>query len=97
MSADGWIARWGRLWLAFPSVSAQLFVPAFPLDWKNSGLILLRWVGDPSTRGHAYSLDIVSTGSNSPLLYILANVLKLIKKKNFYHLLIKQLCDITFK
>jgi hypothetical protein len=33
--------------MAFPSVSAPLFVPAFPLDRNNSGLIFLRWVGGP--------------------------------------------------
>jgi hypothetical protein len=33
--------------MAFPSVSAPLFVPAFPFDRKNSGLIFLRWVGGP--------------------------------------------------
>jgi hypothetical protein len=30
--------RWGSLWMAFLSVSASLFVPAFPLDRSNSGL-----------------------------------------------------------
>jgi len=33
--------------MAFPSVSAPLFVPAFPLDRNNSELIFLRWVGGP--------------------------------------------------
>jgi hypothetical protein len=33
--------------MAFPSVSAPLFVPPFPLDRNNSMLIFLRWVGDP--------------------------------------------------
>jgi len=28
----------GSLWMAFPSVSAPLFVPIFPLDRNNSGL-----------------------------------------------------------
>jgi hypothetical protein len=40
-----WVPRWGSLWMAFPSVSASLFVPAFPLDRSNSVLIFLRWVG----------------------------------------------------
>jgi hypothetical protein len=31
----------------FPSVSALLFVPAFPFESWNSRLIFLRWVGDP--------------------------------------------------
>jgi hypothetical protein len=43
----GWIRRWGSLWMAFPSVSALVFVPAFPIDRSNSGLIFLRWVGGP--------------------------------------------------
>ena len=34
----GWIPRWGSFWMAFPSVSAPQFVPAFPLDRTNSGL-----------------------------------------------------------
>jgi hypothetical protein len=34
-----WIPRWGSLWMAFPSVSALLFVPVFPFDRSNSGLI----------------------------------------------------------
>jgi hypothetical protein len=33
--------------MAFPSVSATLFVPAFPFDGWNSGLIFLKWVVDP--------------------------------------------------
>ena len=37
-----WIPRWGGLWMAFPSVSVPLFVPAFPFDRRNYGLILLR-------------------------------------------------------
>jgi hypothetical protein len=41
----GWIPRWGSLCMAFPSVSAPLFVPAFPLDRRNSDLIVLRWEG----------------------------------------------------
>ena len=58
-----WIPRWGSLWMAFPSLSALLFVPAFPFDRRNSGFIFLRWVCDPhaSTRSHAYPLDIAST------------------------------------
>jgi hypothetical protein len=30
----GCIPRWNRFWIAFPSVSALLFVPEFPLDRK---------------------------------------------------------------
>jgi hypothetical protein len=34
-----WIPKWGILCMAFPSVSCALFVPIFPLDRNNSGLI----------------------------------------------------------
>ena len=43
----GLIPRWFSLWMAFPSVSAPLFVPEFSLDRNNSGLIFLRWVAGP--------------------------------------------------
>jgi len=33
--------------MAFPSVSAPLFVAAFLFERRNSGLIFLRWVGVP--------------------------------------------------
>jgi hypothetical protein len=63
--------------MAFPSVSAPLFVPVFPLDGSNSGLKFWRWVGGPISQpgGHAYPLDMVSTGSPSPLWGISANVI----------------------
>ena len=38
---------WNSLWMAFSSVSAPLYDPAFPLDKNNSVLIFLRWVGGP--------------------------------------------------
>ena len=38
----GWIPRWGPLWVAYPSVSALLFVPAFSLD--RSILTKSHWV-----------------------------------------------------
>jgi hypothetical protein len=41
----GWIPRWDSLWMVFPSVSAPLFVPVFPLDRSNSALKFWRWVG----------------------------------------------------
>ena len=40
--------RWGSLWMAFPSVSAPLFVHIFPLNRSNSKLIFLILVGGPS-------------------------------------------------
>jgi len=33
--------------MAFPSVSAPVFVPIFSFDRSSSGLIFLRWVGGP--------------------------------------------------
>ena len=62
--------------MALPSVSATLFIPAFPFDRMNSRLIFLRWVDGPISQpgGLAYPLDMVSTYSLSPLLGILANV-----------------------
>jgi hypothetical protein len=43
----GWIRRWRSLWMAFPSVSAPLFVPVFPVDRSNFGLKFWRRVGGP--------------------------------------------------
>ena len=43
----GWISRWGRLCVSFPSVSALLFAPLFPLDRNNSGLKFCRCVCGP--------------------------------------------------
>ena len=66
--------------MAFPSVSAPLFVPAFSLDRSNSGLIFLRWVGGPIPGGCASGhvpLDMVSTGFISPFLGISAIVIPL--------------------
>ena len=53
------------------------FVSAFPLDRKNSGseiLLMGRWP-HASTRGHVYLLEVVSSGSISPLLGISAKVI----------------------
>ena len=71
----GWIPMWGSLWMAFPSVSALLFVPAFPLDRNHSGLIFFsNGRAAPSlNRGCASPLDMVSTDSISPMLCISAN------------------------
>jgi hypothetical protein len=66
----GWIIPWwGNLWMAFASVSALFFVPAFPLDRSNSGLIFFRWVGGPIPQP-----GMASTGSLLPMLGISANV-----------------------
>ena len=56
--------------MAFPSVSASLFVPAFSFDRRVFGLIFFEVAG-----GHSYRLDMVSTGPVSPLLVIWAKVL----------------------
>ena len=37
---------WRYLLMSFPFVSTPVFVPAFPLDRSNSGLIFMRWVCD---------------------------------------------------
>ena len=43
----GWIPRLGRPWMAFPSVSAPVFVSVFPINRSNSGLKFWRRVGGP--------------------------------------------------
>jgi hypothetical protein len=69
----GWIPRWGSLWMAFPSVCSifvcvsvrqeQFWVKIFEMGgWQTA------------TRGHVYLLEVVSSGSISPLLGILAKV-----------------------
>ena len=40
----GWIPRLGSLWRSFLSDSAPYFVPVFPFDRRNSGLIFFRRV-----------------------------------------------------
>ena len=52
-----WIPTWGGLWMAFPTVSAPFFVPAFPLDRSNSGLKILRWLGTPILQPGAGPID----------------------------------------
>jgi hypothetical protein len=66
---EGWIPRWGSLWMAFPSFSVPLFVLVFLLDRSNSGLKFWRWVGGsiPELESHAKPLDRVSTGSPAPM------------------------------
>ena len=44
----GYILMWGSLWMAFPSVSAPLFVPVFLFNMNNSGSKFLKMVMDPS-------------------------------------------------
>ena len=55
----------------------SIFPAAFPLDKNNSGLKFLKMGGWPhaSTGGHAYLLEVVSSGSISPLLGILVKVI----------------------
>ena len=63
--------RWGSLWSAFPSVSALLFVPIFPLDRNNSGLKILRWVVGPiPQQGDVPNLWIWSLQVLSPLYWV---------------------------
>ena len=51
------------------SLCYNFFVSAFPLDRKNSGLKMLRWVGSsmPQLGCHAYLLEVISSGSIFPL------------------------------
>jgi len=67
----GWIPRWGSLWMASPLVSVLLFVPAFPLDRSNSGLIFLRWTGGPIPQpGSMPNLWVGSLQVLSPLCWV---------------------------
>ena len=67
----GWNPRWSSLWMAFPSVSAPLLVPVFPLDRSNFGLKFLRWVGGPiSQLGAMPNLWIWSLQVLSPLYWV---------------------------
>ena len=67
----GWIPRWGSLLVAFPSISAPLFVPVFPLDKGNSGLKFLRRVGGPICQpGAIPHLLIWSLQVLSPLCWV---------------------------
>jgi hypothetical protein len=55
--------------MAFLSISAPLFVPAFPLHRINFGLKVLRWVGwvaESSNQGHAY----LTTGYDLDRFYL---------------------------
>jgi hypothetical protein len=62
--------------MAFPSVSAPLFVPVFSLDRSKSELNFENGgCPHPSTGGFAYPLEILSTGSLSPLLGISDNII----------------------
>jgi hypothetical protein len=66
----GWIPR-GSLRKAFPSVPTPLFVPVFPLDRNNPGLIFLRWVGSPIPQlGSMPNLWIWSLQVLSPLYWV---------------------------
>jgi hypothetical protein len=47
-------------WMAFPLVSAPLFVPALPFDRRNSELIVLRWVCGPIPQPGA--MPIIGSG-----------------------------------
>jgi hypothetical protein len=65
---------WSQGGLSF-SLSS-IFVPAFSLDRNNSRSKFLK-TGEwplPSTEGHVYLQEVVSTGFISPLLGISANV-----------------------
>ena len=61
----------------FSFIFFHIFVPAFPLDRNNSGPEILKVGGWPTvlTGGHVYLLEVFSSGSISPVLGILANVI----------------------
>jgi hypothetical protein len=61
--------------MAFHSVSAPSFVSAFPLYRNNSGIKFFIWMDGPIPQLGAMPMEMVSTGSTSPLLGILPNVL----------------------
>jgi hypothetical protein len=57
--------------MAFPSVSTTLFVPTFPFDMRNSGLIFFRWVGGLIPQLEAVSIHwIWSLQVLSPLCWV---------------------------
>lgn len=62
---------------ALPSVFVPFFVPVLPLDRNISGLKYFQLGGwlQPSTRVHAYLVEVVSTGSICPYLHIMAKVI----------------------
>jgi hypothetical protein len=62
----------GQLLGGFSLSLYSIFVPAFPLNRKNSGLNFLKTGGYPpfSLCSHVYLLDMVSLVSISPLLGI---------------------------
>jgi hypothetical protein len=72
-----WIPKSGSPQMAISSVSAPFFVLSLPLERNIYGLKNLRWVHGtiPLTRGSAYQLAVVSTGSLSPSLCISATVI----------------------
>ena len=77
VSADGMDPWWGSVWMAFPSVSAPLFVPAFLFD-RRINTFEVGGLPHPSPGGHACVLVMVSIGSLFPLLGISANVLPVV-------------------
>jgi hypothetical protein len=70
-SPDGAVFGWPFLQSLIHSLSC------IPFRQEQSRLKFWRWVGGPilQPRGHAYPLDMVSTGSHFPLLGIAANAI----------------------
>ena len=73
--------------MAFPSVSAPLFVPIFPLDRSNSGLKFWRWMGGPIPQlGAVPNLWIWSLQVLSPLCWVFQLMSSLLGSGNLLYL-----------
>jgi hypothetical protein len=71
-----WIPRWGGLWMAFPSV-CSIYSPYLSFGHEHfwvKNFEMLGWP-HPSTGGHVYLQDVVSSGFISPLFGISAKVI----------------------
>ena len=52
----GWILRWGRLWMDFPSFYIPLLVPVFSLDCNSPTLKFFEMDGWPHPSNREYGL-----------------------------------------
>lgn len=79
----GWIPRWGNLWIVFPSVSAPLSVPAFPLDW-NFFSFWDGWEAQSLNQGALTKLWIWSLGTFSPFIGYFSKFHLHLVMRNYY-------------
>jgi hypothetical protein len=71
-----WIPRWGSLCMAFPTVSAPVFIPVFPVDRNIFGITFwVGWVAPSLTWGPCLTSGLGSTDSISPLVHILPKII----------------------